>query len=84
MELRPAELIGALVVDSEGYIYGSVVKIEIKPEGPTFKIKSTKNVKELVPDTDALEQVLIKDLKNKFAVSTVQDLYKYVAKELKV
>ncbi|MCP8318318.1 MAG: hypothetical protein L6N95_00635 [Candidatus Methylarchaceae archaeon HK01B] len=84
MELIPAELRGALVVDSEGYINGSVVKIEIKPEGPIFNIKSTKNVKELVPDTDVLEQVLIKDLKNKFAVSTVQDLYRYVAKELKV
>ncbi|MEM2872880.1 MAG: hypothetical protein QXD82_01780 [Nitrososphaerales archaeon] len=84
MEFRPSELVGALVVDSEGYIYGHVVKVDIKPEGPFFKVKSLKSVQEQVPDIDALRQTLLRDHKEKHGISNVQELYKFIANELKI
>ncbi len=77
-------MIGALVVDSEGYIYGHVVKVDIKPEGPFFKVRSSKSVKEQVPDVEELKQVLLKDHKEKHGISNVQELYKFIANELKI
>ncbi|MCP8316224.1 MAG: hypothetical protein H3Z52_08950 [archaeon] len=84
MEFRPVELVGALVVDPEGYIYGHVIKVDIGPEGPVFKIKSLKSAQESVPDIDALKQDLLRDLKEKFSISNVQELYRFIAKELKI
>jgi sporulation protein YlmC with PRC-barrel domain len=80
LEFRPSELIGALVVDSEGYIYGHVVKVDIKPEGAFLKIKSLKSVKEQVPDIEVLKQTLLKEC----GLSNVQELYKFIANELKI
>ncbi|MCP8315645.1 MAG: hypothetical protein H3Z51_02120 [archaeon] len=80
MEFRPSELVGALVVDFEGYIYGHVVKVDIKPEGPVFKVKSLKSIQESVPDIDALKKIL----QEKFSTSSVQELYRFIAKELKI
>jgi len=80
LEFRPSELVGALVVDFEGYIYGHVVKVDIKPEGPVFKVKSLMSVQESVPDIDALKKVL----QEKFSISNVQELYRFIAKELKI
>lgn len=84
MEFKPSELIGSLVVDSEGYIYGHVVKVDIKPEGPFFKVKSLKSVKEQVPDVEALKQILLRDHKEKHGISNIQELYKFIANELKI
>ncbi|MGQ9468854.1 MAG: hypothetical protein ACUVTD_03385 [Nitrososphaerales archaeon] len=84
MGFRPSELVGTLIVDSEGYVYGHVIRVDIRPEGPVFKIKSLKNVQESVPDIDALKQDLLRDLKEKSSVSNVQELYEFVAKELKI
>lgn|GEM_PF-2000598 len=84
MEFRPSELVGALVVDSEGYIYGHVVKVDIKPEGPFFKVKSLRNVQEQVPDVEALKQILLRDHKEKHNISSIQELYKFIASELKI
>lgn len=84
MEFSPSELIGALVVDSEGYIYGHAVKVDIKPEGPFFKVKSSKIVREQVPDVEELKQVLLRDHKEKHGISNVQELYKFIANELKI
>ena len=84
MEFKPAELIGAMIVDSEGYIYGNVTKIEIEPKGPIFKIRSVKNVRELMPDINILKQDLIKYLKEKNNLNNMQELNRFVARELKV
>jgi sporulation protein YlmC with PRC-barrel domain len=84
LEFKPVELIGSMVVDSEGYVYGRVAKIEIRPEGPAFKITSVKTIKESIPDIDALTQSLLEDFKSKYSIFSIQELYKFVAKELKV
>ncbi|MEM3383474.1 MAG: hypothetical protein QXL52_03710 [Nitrososphaerales archaeon] len=84
MEFTPSELIDALVVDSEGYIYGHVVKVDIKPEGPFFKVKSLKKVQEQVPDVEALKQILLRDHKEKYNISNIQELYKFIINELKI
>ena len=84
MEFRPSELVGTLVVDFEGYIYGRVIKVDIGPEGPVFKIRCLKNVQKSMPDIDALKQDLLRDLKEKFNVSNVQEIYEFIAKELKI
>ncbi|MGQ9719241.1 MAG: hypothetical protein ACUVWK_05335 [Nitrososphaerales archaeon] len=84
MEFKPVELIGAMVVDSEGYVYGRAAKIEIRPEGPAFKIVSVKTIKESIPDIDALTQGLLEDFKSKYSIFSIQELYKFIAKELKV
>ncbi|MEM3437615.1 MAG: hypothetical protein QXP55_03650 [Nitrososphaerales archaeon] len=84
LEFTPSELIGALVVDSEGYIYGHVVKVDIKPEGPFFKVKSLKSIQEQVPDVEALKQILLRDHKEKYNISNIQELYEFIANELKI
>ncbi len=84
MEFRPGELVGALIVDSEGYTYGHAVKVDVGPDGLIFKVKSVKSVQTSVPDIDTLKQDLIRDLKEKFTVSDGRELFEFVAKELKI
>jgi len=60
---REDELIEASVIDSEGYIYGKVEKINIEENGITLKVHETKPDMKTVVDISTLESEFLKKVK---------------------
>jgi ribosomal 30S subunit maturation factor RimM len=82
-------LIGAVVVDSEGYIFGNVSKIDISPQGPIFKIKASEKISDVFPDTEKLQKILIEEInqngeQDDVQITSVEGLHNFIANELDV
>lgn len=80
--IHPEEFSGALVVDSEGYIYGKTRKPEIRPDRITLEVYGERTVEESYPDMQALKNLLLQTVKKTFGKPTMQDLYAQIAMEL--
>ncbi len=64
---REDELLDSIVVDSEGYIYGKVGKINIKGDEIDLLVYETKPDKRTVANTEAVKEELLKRVKLTFA-----------------
>ena len=76
----PTELKGAMVVDSEGYLYGRLGDMEVKDDDVIFEVYEEKEYTTEVVDEELLKERLIEYLKDKkrriFKKVTMEDLKK--------
>src|SRR5712692_4519870 len=79
--VHPEEFPGALVIDSEGYIYGKTRKPEIRPDRIVLEVYRERTVDESSPDIPALKNQLLSMVKKTFGKPTMQDLYAQIRKE---
>lgn len=80
--VHPEEFPGALVVDSEAYIYGRTRKPEIRPDRIALEVYREKTVEESFPDVAALKTALLGLVRKTFGKPSMQDLYKLMQREL--
>ncbi len=79
--VHPEEFPGAMVVDSEGYIYGKTRKPEIRPDRIVLEVYKERSVDESYPDITALKSILLSAVRKTFGKPTMQDLYAQIRKE---
>jgi sporulation protein YlmC with PRC-barrel domain len=82
MVYTPEELNNAIVIDSEGYIYGLVEKVSFHPESLFINIYTEQVVKETQDDIDLLKKNLLSTVKKTFGNPTYDDLYRAIGREL--
>ena len=79
--VHPEEFPGAIVIDSEGYIFGKTRKPEIRPDRIVIEVYRERSVDEAYPDVPALKNILVGMIKKTFGKPTIQDLYAQIRKE---
>lgn len=79
--VHPEEFPGAVVVDSEGYIYGKTRKPEIRPDRIVLEVYRERAIDESYPDIPALKNILVSMVKKTFGKPTMQDLYAKMRQE---
>lgn len=78
------ELKGALIVDSLGFIYGSLNSINITPGRIEINVILERPTEATVVDVEKLKEDLLQTVKKRFGKPTEADLMKQVRKELGV
>jgi len=81
VSLAPEELVDALVVDSEGYIYGYVDSVTVKEGKFALKVYIKKATTQSVADVEALKTVLLGTVKKMIGKPTMDDLYRKIMKD---
>jgi sporulation protein YlmC with PRC-barrel domain len=71
---REDELLDSIVIDSEGYIYGKVGKINIKADEVSLLVYEDRPDEKTVVDMDALREELLKKVKLTFLAERLQKL----------
>lgn len=80
----PEELVDALIVDSEGYIWGYVDSVTVQKGRPVVKTYEKEVISETVTDLDELKTALLPTVKKILGKPNLDDLYRQIRKEMEV